>query len=87
MQIPANRMAKPDTRPQKTEPTPVERVLVTPPPESRIKCPHCGAAGRWSPNPNDRGTRYITGEPKRRCLGCGAKLMFSKDWLTVRVVG
>ncbi len=86
-----NREARPDNRmPARLDPTPpqpVERVLVQPPPESRIKCPHCGAAGRWSSSDNDRGTIGRTGEPRRRCMGCGARLAFSKDWRSVRVIG
>jgi DNA-directed RNA polymerase subunit RPC12/RpoP len=87
MQIPANRMAKPAQRIEPTPPVAVERVLVHPPPEYLVKCPHCGAAGRWSANPNDRGTDKKTGGPRRRCIGCGAKLLFSANWASVRVVG
>jgi hypothetical protein len=72
---------------QPSGPTPVERVLVQPPPESRIMCPHCGAAGRFSGRDNDRGMMPRTHEARRLCLSCGAKLAFSHDWTHVRVVG
>lgn len=85
-----NRMAQPEQRAapiQRTGPVPVEREMVQPPPEYRVKCPHCGAAGRFSPNPNHRGTMPTSGEARRLCLGCGAKLAFASDWTRVRVIG
>jgi hypothetical protein len=86
-----NREARPDNRmPARLDPTPpqpVERVLVQPPPESRIKCPHCGAAGRLSTNKATHGTIPRTGENRRTCTSCGAKLAFTTDWRSVRVIG
>jgi hypothetical protein len=90
MKTPQNRMANPDTRTPAPVPTPhkpVERVLVQPPPESLIKCPHCGSAGKLSKNPNECGCIPVTKENRRLCLGCGARLAFSHDWKTVRIIG
>lgn len=88
MKRPSNRMADAASRAiDPTAPIPVERILVTPPPESMIRCPHCGAAGRLSKNPNHCGTMPISKEQRRLCTSCGAKLAFSHDWKYVRVVG
>jgi hypothetical protein len=77
-----NRMADPMTR----QPQPAERVLVTPPPESVLKCPHCGAArikGMITPGSQPRGGD----EHRKVCRSCGVKLLFSSDYRLVRVIG
>ena len=88
-----DRMANPldrsdgSPRPAPQPPVPVVRELVQPPPEYRIKCPHCGAAGRLSTNKATHGTIPRTGENRRTCTSCGAKLAFTTDWRAVRVIG
>lgn len=76
-----NRMATPITR----ESVPAERVIVQPPPESVLKCPHCGSARR-------NGMRVPGSHPRRsghrrECTSCGARLLFSDDFARVRIVG
>jgi uncharacterized C2H2 Zn-finger protein len=80
MKEPHNRMARAETR----APVPVERVLVTPPPESVVRCPHCGAArvGQW----RVVGSMPRTGEHRKRCLACGVVVVMSLDYKTIRVV-
>lgn len=77
----SDRMARPDTR----MPTPVQRVMVTPPPESVIKCPHCGSAriGGW----DTLGTWPGTAEHRKRCRACGIKVRMSTDYRTIRIIG
>lgn len=78
-----NRMATPTTRDR--TPVPVERVLVTPPPESVVKCPHCGAAriGQWV----TIGTWPGTTEIRKQCKACGVKVRMSNDFRSMIVVG
>lgn len=79
MRYPRNRMARPETR----DPVPLERVLVTPPPESVPKCPHCGAAriNQW------RALGSPHGKPRKECRACGKRVEFSEDWRRVRIIG
>jgi hypothetical protein len=82
MKQPHNRMADTETR---QPAVPVERVIVTPPPEMVIKCPHCGAArvGQWAVV----GSMPRTGEHRKRCQSCGVVVVMSLDYTTIRVVG
>jgi hypothetical protein len=85
MQIPANRMAKPSQRIEPTPPVAVERVLVQPPPEYLVKCPHCGAA---RPNQWDViGSMPGTGEHRKRCRACGVRVAIAQDYKKIRVIG
>jgi transcription elongation factor Elf1 len=86
MKIPQNRMAQQQQRIEPTGPMPAERVMVQPPPEYRLKCPHCGAS-RFSTSDNDRGTIPKTGENRRKCASCGARLAFDVSWTRVRILG
>jgi hypothetical protein len=81
MKSPNNRMTTPTIR----TPVPVERVLVTPPPESIIKCPHCGAArtGQWQAN----GTWGPNQLPRKICRACGVQVRLSLDYKTIVIVG
>jgi predicted RNA-binding Zn-ribbon protein involved in translation (DUF1610 family) len=68
-----------------TQPTPVERVLVSPPPESVLKCPHCGAAriNQWK----HLGGVVSTGAHRKQCKSCGTKVHISSDYRHIRIVG
>jgi len=75
------RMAIPINR----ESVQAERVIIQPPPESVLKCPHCGSArrnGMRVPGSHPRGAGH-----RRECVACGARLLFSEDFTRVRIVG
>lgn len=74
-----NRMARTETRPQ----VPVEHVIVQPPPEAIIKCPHCGAA-------RIKGWRVVGGLPdgghRKQCISCGLIYAMSPDGKSMRLI-
>ena len=85
MKEPQNSMAAPEKRVQPTPPQPVERVMVQPPPEYLVKCPHCGAArqGQWVVI----GSMPGTGEHRKRCRACGVRVAIAQDYKRIRVIG
>lgn len=62
---------------------PVQREVVTPPPESVIKCPHCGCARsrQWKVIGLITTTRWT----RAICTACGTRVQFSPDYKTVKV--
>lgn len=80
MRYPQNRMSRHAAREQAAE-----RVVVQPPPESVLKCPHCGAArinGMRVPGSHPLGAGH-----RRVCRSCGTNLLFGLDFKTVRIIG